>query len=1529
MKVRSLYILGIVGMMAVVAAVLMAGGAQADDGTRGCLLIPESTDNTVGMYDPYGGTYLGDLINDSQGILETPLNAVLGPDGDIYLSDQVADAVYVYDVYGTYLYTYANASDGLNNIRGIDFYSGNLYITSGDDYVAAFSGAHARLPDFINDGSDPFDILFLGDGRALLSDIAGSADNVRLYYANGTLQQELFNVSFPEQLQVDSRMPGDYLVGSYSDDVAIDFALDGTIYQNTSLAGCRGVYRLGNGNLLLTNANGVHEVESGTGTIIETKKTASARFIEYVELPYGFVYIDENDNGAFDWGEWNGTSITAAVENASNGDTIIAHDGTYQENVVIDKEISLINGSQPVVDALGGTGFNVTAHNVTISGFNITNASYGINCSALGFIFSNNTINATVDGINLAITGIASGLTGSQSFTVGNSTIHNNTIDADDNALHMEAENWGYNMHDSSICTIGSLVITDNIVTSGSYGFHIYTLRNLSYDMHDSAQFTFGGLHIERNDINASSDGIYLRDITRWGYNMSGGVATFGDIRVTGNVINATGDAMECNNLYEWAYNLDGAAFSSGMFNVSDNEINVTGNGVYFNNPRHWGENVNDSTVEFAGFRIAGNNISSERNGIYLNNLQYWGYEMYNDSSFGMGDFEIAYNNITVNGSSTHDGIYGNNFEKWGYNMHDSSFKMGELTVASNTVNVTGDDGIYLNNLQYWGYNMNPSSFAVGNVTVVDNIITAYANNETNRDGIRISNPDEWGYNMTDSSFAMGDFLVNRNWIYASGDGIEVPDMDYHGCWMNGSSSFLMGDVQFCNNNITTTNHSSIGMDFDDFDYWGYYMNDTSSFEMGDALFNDNDITAGDDGIEHEEFERHGDHMYNDTSFMMGTVEFCRNNITAGGMGMDFDDFDYWGSYLYGAATATMGNVLFNDNVINAGDDGIEHSELEYHGYKMSGDSSFVMGNVEFCRNYIISGAIGMDFDDFEYWGKDMQDAASFQMEDILVNNNTIYAASDGTEFACCCGYWANNISHTSSVSLGDFTYNDNMIDAGDIGIEHNDIWAVGRYVYNASSLIMGDVEFCRNNITASDDGIELDDFRYWGQYVYGTASLIFGDICVNDNVIDAGVHGIIAEDFQYHGYEMYNDTSLARGSIEFCRNHVNTSSTGIELDDFEYWGSDIWHTVAVSVGDLHVCDNDVNATGDGIRLDDITRHGHMMYNDSTFTGGILLISGNHVANCTGTPSGVHLQEVHNATISENQVVNCSYGIYLGADTNHTAIIDNILRDNDVGVYVWGGTMAPYDNANTSIHYNQISGNAQYGVIYHMEQATTPYINATWNWWGSGSGPGSVNDNMVDPVTGHPANGTGDEINGTDVYDNIHFDPWIGPLQLYQGWNMISPGFLPDVTSAQDLADHIGPECTVVTRWDHDKQRYISHIAGTGTGFSLPNGSGYFVYVTADVEIQFTDGFAVPDVNLTLSDGFNLVGWPYIVPTNASSLADDIPNCVKVSMFNAANQSWLPEYITALPGISYNFDVLMGEGVFVFVGEGPVTWNVD
>jgi len=243
------------------------------------VLMSPVAGESLGLFDPYNGNYLGSLCYIGTG---TPINAVQGPDNNIYISYQVGDKVDIYDTTGAFVGNYASSANGLDNTRGIDFRDGHCFITNGSSGTKTIemSGPNTVHRIFIQDGSDPFDIYFLDNGKSLLADIAGSSDNVRIYDTNGTYIRNIFSISFPEQIQKDLAYPYRFLVAGFSTNNIQNFDTTGMVYRTWTLSGARGVYRLGNGNILGTNGTAVYEIDSATGTAT-IKRSGQGRFIEY------------------------------------------------------------------------------------------------------------------------------------------------------------------------------------------------------------------------------------------------------------------------------------------------------------------------------------------------------------------------------------------------------------------------------------------------------------------------------------------------------------------------------------------------------------------------------------------------------------------------------------------------------------------------------------------------------------------------------------------------------------------------------------------------------------------------------------------------------------------------------------------------------------------------------------------------------------------------------------------------------------------------------------------------------------------------------------------------------------------------------------------------------------------------------------------------------------------------------------------------------------------------------------------------
>jgi len=140
---------------------------------------------------------------------------------------------------------------------------------------------------------------------------------------------------------------------------------------------------------------------------------ALAFHIQPVKADAKTIYVDD-DNTA---GPWDGTkdhpyqNITTALQHTSAWSTIYVHNGTYYENVVVNKTLSLVgeNRKATIIDGCGiGNVAEVTTDNVTITGFTMRKSGQEWHNSGLALIkvkncnVSGNDITNNFDAIRLS-----------------------------------------------------------------------------------------------------------------------------------------------------------------------------------------------------------------------------------------------------------------------------------------------------------------------------------------------------------------------------------------------------------------------------------------------------------------------------------------------------------------------------------------------------------------------------------------------------------------------------------------------------------------------------------------------------------------------------------------------------------------------------------------------------------------------------------------------------------------------------------------------------------------------------------------------------------------------------------------------------------------------------------------------------------------------------------------------------------------------------------------------------------------------
>jgi hypothetical protein len=161
-----------------------------------------------------------------------------------------------------------------------------------------------------------------------------------------------------------------------------------------------------NRNVQLLSITQYHETN---GTLLTTwssmnlDKSQSYENTKLLETPKSlFKTITVNDSGGADY-----TSIQAAIIASDPKDTIIVYNGTYHENIIIDKQLTLIGIDMPVVDGgLENSTITLTADDCIINGFRVVRGNpYGIylsssNSNLIYNNYFNNTQNAYDDGNN-------------------------------------------------------------------------------------------------------------------------------------------------------------------------------------------------------------------------------------------------------------------------------------------------------------------------------------------------------------------------------------------------------------------------------------------------------------------------------------------------------------------------------------------------------------------------------------------------------------------------------------------------------------------------------------------------------------------------------------------------------------------------------------------------------------------------------------------------------------------------------------------------------------------------------------------------------------------------------------------------------------------------------------------------------------------------------------------------------------------------------------------------------------------------
>lgn len=372
------------------------------------------------------------------------------------------------------------------------------------------------------------------------------------------------------------------------------------------------------------------------------------------------------------------STIQEAVNAASNGDTVYVRAGTYYETVIVNKSVSL-TGENPLNTIIDEYGVDVSASNVVICNFSITNSWIGISLTGSNITATGNCVLGNYFGIECE---------SQEESAPSNITITGNRVSNNSFGIKSTAGDWSN--------PPSNISITGNNITENEHGIELsYSCRNfkisqnlIANNQHHGVSFwtdwpCVGPSYItisENNITGNGGSGIYC-----------GGSGSVSNI-ILGNEISSNGEdgiTLVCSRDHTISENRisDNAGDGIVLINRLYKSINSVNNTVYENTVV---DNLNGVSLRGSSQNnVSLNRIVGNQIGVRLD------YEPFQDGCFGEQN-TISENDII---GSLQFGIWVRNSSN-NHVYHNSLIDNDNSRHSENSTNIW-DDG-YPSGGNYW-----------------------------------------------------------------------------------------------------------------------------------------------------------------------------------------------------------------------------------------------------------------------------------------------------------------------------------------------------------------------------------------------------------------------------------------------------------------------------------------------------------------------------------------------------------------------------------------------------------------------------------------------------------------------------------------------------------------------------------------------------------------------------------------------------------------------------------------------------------
>ncbi|MGA1821755.1 MAG: carboxypeptidase regulatory-like domain-containing protein [Thermoplasmatota archaeon] len=891
----------------------------------------------------------------------------------------------------------------------------------------------------------------------------------------------------------------------------------------------------------------------------------------------------------------NYTTITAAVLDSADGDTIIVHDdSTYVEEVNVDRSITIKGEGMPEIATTGAMVFNLMADNVTLIGMNITDALVGVIGDGSGYTIEDCIFWYCWDSIKIGgnMINVAKDHAIYDIEIRGCRFHHNGNGDAVEIGYNTDFDSGSHNLRMEDILVEenvfylnGSTVIAVNMKSTGI----------------NFADLTGGYLDIGK--IEVKDNVLYGGQV---GVAFGGGVGSVTDVQVEIDDLIVSGNRMynqlgSAVFLDSWSGSIWGGN-SVGDYEtmiIRDNVIvsNTGSDGVEVSGLGDWRNLFGSSSLTVGGIHILNNNITVSRIGVVMYNLGV-GSDLYDRSSFEMIDFLVEGNTIT----SYSKGIFISN-RRFGADLHgESECTIGKMKVSNNHIDFASN-GIELVSY-YMGYNL------FGNAAMSCDEIQINRNTISGIYGIRIEYKYAGSYLQNNATADIGLFVIRGNEIESD-------------------SGIILDGISNLAYSLQTNSTSSV---------------------MGFSII-ENDIIAWVWGIQIDQYSSNANYISGSSNGSVGGLKVINNTIGNSNAGVFVNLYEDMCEFIGGTSFSSIGGLMIDGNTIETVDMGVYLNQFRSIGRYLAEDAVVDVGGISVSENYVASSDDqGILLNSIREIGTDFgtNSTASFGTVNISANVVDSYSYGIVIEEYRDIG---NSLYTSSTMDIGGIMINDNQIDVESVtyGISLYTLRFIGNGLYGWSNVTMGNVEVCRNIVTTPDTAVDMSNFYYLGHGLFDQSSFIMGDILLNDNVLKGGDHGIYSLDFEYSARDLNAKSRFLMGNIQAVRNDITCQSTGISMSfggsffDLDQDASGVCGMISVSdntirdgtlgiylhlnnIGDSNIGSSMVNISGADISWNRILTDegieffidGMTVYQSSSIIFGDQIISDNYIENCLG-----------------------------------------------------------------------------------------------------------------------------------------------------------------------------------------------------------------------------------------------------------------------------------------------------------------------